>query len=240
MRNRIGSAAKAVLMGATVVMLGCQGGTFESAQSAALDSEDQKASYAIGLQVGGSLAQVESHIDMSAFLRGIQDAMDERDPVVPAETLQVVMQRFSETVSGEQQAEMSAVGETNRQEGAAYLAQNAEKDGVTTTESGLQYEVMRAADGPKPGPDDQVTIHYRGTLLDGTQFDSSYDRGEPTTFGVGGVIPGFSEALQLMSVGSQYRFVIPGDLAYGPMGQGGMIGPNATLIFEVELIGIPQ
>ena len=103
-----------------------------------------------------------------------------------------------------------------------------------------QYEVLQEGDGASPGPQDQVTIHYRGTLIDGTQFDSSYDRGEPATFGVGGVIPGFSEGLQLMTVGSQYKFYIPGSLAYGPQGSGNVIGPNETLIFEVELLEIPE
>ena len=107
-----------------------------------------------------------------------------------------------------------------------------------TTESGLQYEVLSQGDGPMPGSEDQVQLHYRGTLIDGTEFDSSYERGEPAQFGVGGVIPGFSEALQLMSVGSHFRVVIPSEIGYGPQGTGGPIGPNATLIFEIELLEI--
>jgi FKBP-type peptidyl-prolyl cis-trans isomerase FkpA len=142
-------------------------------------------------------------------------------------------------IQEEQQAEVAAAAEKNQTEGAEFLATNAAKSGVTTTESGLQYEVMREGDGPKPMATDQVTIHYKGTLIDGTEFDSSYERGEPVTFSVTGVIPGFSEALQLMPVGSQYRFVIPGELGYGPQGSG-QIPPNATLIFEVEMIEIAQ
>ncbi|MDH5590726.1 MAG: FKBP-type peptidyl-prolyl cis-trans isomerase, partial [Gemmatimonadota bacterium] len=114
------------------------------------------------------------------------------------------------------------------------------RDGVTTTASGLQYEVLREGDGPRPGPHDQVTIHYRGTLIDGTEFDSSYERGAPLTMGANQFVPGFSEGIQLMETGSQYRFVIPGDIGYGAQGSGGVIGPNATLIFEVELMEISQ
>lgn len=136
-------------------------------------------------------------------------------------------------------ARMEEEGAANREAGEAYLAENGAREGVTTTESGLQYEVLEEGDGPSPGPDDQVRIHYRGTLPDGTEFDSSYD-GEPVVFGVGGVIPGFSEGLQLMEVGSSYRFVIPSDIAYGPQGSGGVIGPDATLIFEVELFEIVE
>jgi FKBP-type peptidyl-prolyl cis-trans isomerase len=143
-------------------------------------------------------------------------------------------------IRAEQTAEMEAMTESNRVEGEAYLASNAEKDGVTTTASGLQYEVLREgeAGGAQPTPADQVSIHYRGTLIDGTEFDSSYSRGQPAQFGVMGVIPGFSEGLQLMTVGSHYRFVIPSDMAYGSRGTGSDIGPNATLIFEIELLDV--
>ena len=139
-----------------------------------------------------------------------------------------------------QQAEQTAAAEKNKTEGETYMAENGAKDGVVTTESGLQYEVLREGDGPRPTADDQVSVNYKGTLIDGTQFDSSYDRGEPVVFQVGGVIAGFSEALLLMPVGSQFRVVIPGDLAYGPQGAGGEIGPNATLIFEIELLDIVE
>ena len=119
-----------------------------------------------------------------------------------------------------------------------YLAENAKKEGVTTTESGLQYEVINSGKGAKPAPSDQVTVHYHGTLLDGTVFDSSVDRGEPASFGVTQVIKGWTEALQLMSIGDKWKLTIPSDLAYGDQGAGGMIGPGATLVFEVELLGI--
>jgi len=240
MRTRIGAALRAAAMVTAVIVAACAKSGFESAQNAPLDTDDQKASYAIGLQVGGSLAPIESHVSMDAFVRGLQDAMAQRDPAIEAAALQEVMQRFSQTVADEQQKQMAEQGQANESAGSVFLEQNAAKDGVTTTESGLQYEVLEAGDGPKPGPDDQVTINYRGTLVDGTQFDSSYDRGEPSTFRVGGVIAGFSEALQLMPVGSKYRFVIPGKLAYGEQGSPPNIGPNATLIFEIELVSIAE
>ena len=126
----------------------------------------------------------------------------------------------------------------NLQEGQAFLAENGKKPGVTTTASGLQYEVIKAGDGAAPGPTDKVTVHYKGTLLDGSEFDSSYKRGETATFPLNRVIRGWTEGLQLMKTGAHYRFFIPADLAYGAHGAGRMIGPNATLIFEVELISV--
>lgn len=236
--RRMESAAKAALLCALVAVPACQSGGFESAQNAALETDDQKASYAIGLQIGGSLESAGDHVMMDALVRGLQDAMAGRDPVLDDSELQAVMMRFTTMMQEEQAAEMAIAAEANRVDAEAFLTANRAKEGVVETESGLQYEVMREGTGPKPTPTDQVTINYRGTLTDGTQFDSSYDRGEPSTFGVGGVIAGFAEGLQLMSVGSQYRFVIPGDLAYGPQGNGQMIGPNATIVFEVELLEI--
>ncbi len=213
---------------------GCQG-----TGSVTLETEDQKASYAIGLNFGANLEQIESHLDMAALVAGIEDALAERDPRVPEDELETVMQTFGQTIQAEQQAEMEAERQQNVEEGETYLTENGARPEVTTTASGLQYEVLTQGDGPMPLATDQATIHYRGTLIDGTQFDSSYDRNEPATFNVGGVIPGFSEGLQLMSVGSHYRFVIPGDLAYGPDGNAPNIGPSQTLIFEVELLDIP-
>ena len=130
------------------------------------------------------------------------------------------------------------LAEANRQQGAAFLAANGDKEGITLRPSGLQYKVLRHGSGLKPSISDKVTVHYRGTLIDGTEFDSSYARGEPTTFAVAGVIPGWTEGLQLMSVGSHYRFFVPSELGYGYKGAGNDIGPNATLLFEVELLEI--
>jgi FKBP-type peptidyl-prolyl cis-trans isomerase len=214
----------------------CQSGS----GTANLDTEDQKASYGIGLQMGGQLIPAGTHLDIDAFMAGIRDAVAEKDPRVPQEEIQLALQALNQAVREEETQRMAAAAETNAAEGAAFLAENAEKDGVMVTESGLQYEVLREGDGPSPSPEDQVSINYRGTFVDGTQFDSSYDRGEPITLAVNGFIPGFSEGLQLMTVGSHYRFVIPSDIGYGPNGSGGTIGPNATLVFEVELLDIVQ
>ncbi len=205
-----------------------------------LDSEDQKASYGIGLQMSVQLAPAESHLDMDAFLAGIRDGMAGNEPAVPQDELQAALQALNEAVQVEEAQRIAAEAETNASEGAAFLSENASKDGVTVTESGLQYEVLEEGEGAHPGPEDQVSIHYKGSLVDGTQFDSSYDRGQPATFGVSGVIPGFSEGLQLMTVGSHYRLFIPSEIGYGPNGSGRTIGPNATLIFEVEMLEIVQ
>ena len=221
---------------ALTTLTACQAGG-----TASLETDDEIASYGFGLDIGRSLEPTVTHLERPALIRGIQDALDGRDPAISTEQLAEVTQRVGALIREEQNAELEAMTEINRIEGEAYLASNAEKDGVTTTASGLQYEILREgeAGGAQPTPADQVSIHYRGTLIDGTEFDSSYSRGQPAQFGVTGVIPGFSEGLQLMTVGSHYRFVIPSEMAYGLRGSGGDIGPNATLIFEIELLEIP-
>ncbi len=219
---------------AVTMLTACQSG------SASLETDDEIASYGFGLDIGRSLEPTVTHLERGALIRGIEDVLDGLDPAISDELLAEVTQRVGTLVREEQAAEFEAMIETNRVEGEAYLASNAEKDDVTVTDSGLQYEVILEGEAGalRPTPANQVTLHYRGTLIDGSEFDSSYARGQPATFSVTGVIPGFSEGLQLMSVGSHYRFVIPSDLAYGPQGSGPDIGPNATLIFEIELIEI--
>jgi len=209
--------------------MGCQ------TDIADIETDDQMMSYSIGRNIGTTTGE---HLDIDALIRGIEDARAELDPAVSEEDLAAAMQRVGQEIEEEQLAESTAAGEQNLVEGEAYLASNATSEGVMTTDSGLQYEVLTAGDGPQPLATDQVTIHYRGTLIDGTEFDSSYARDTPATFGVGGVIPGFGEGLQLMNVGSHYRLVIPSELGYGPQGAGAEIGPNATLIFEIELLEI--
>jgi FKBP-type peptidyl-prolyl cis-trans isomerase len=177
---------------------------------------------------------------MDALLAGLMDGLEGADLAVPQAELQVALQALNDAVRVEETARREEAATANAAEGAAFLEENATKDGIAVTESGLQYEIIKEGDGATPGPGDQVSIHYRGTLIDGTQFDSSYDRGEPSTFGVSGVIEGFSEGLQLMKVGGHYRFFIPSEIGYGPTGSGRVIGPNATLIFEVELLDIVQ
>lgn len=221
------------LLGAALMISAC-GGT----SSASLDTDDQKASYGIGLDMGRSLQPAKGRLDIPAFLKGIEDAMAGVDPALGEEEIQTALQAFSSSIMASAQEERAALAAANTAAGEAYLAENGAREGVITTESGLQYEVLREGSGAKPTADQQVRLHYRGTLTDGTVFDSSYDRGEPAVFPVGGLIAGFTEALQLMSVGSHFRVVIPGELGYGGNGAGEDIGPNATLVFEIELLEI--
>ena len=212
--------------------------TILAACQASLETDDEIASYGFGLDIGRSLEPTVTHLDRAALIRGIEDLLDGLEPAISDELLVEATQRVGTLVREEQAAEFEAMTETNRVAGEEYLASNAEKDNVTVTASGLQYEVVLEGDAgaARPTPADRVGLHYRGTLIDGTEFDSSYG-GVPAEFGVTQVIPGFSEALQLMSVGSHYIFTIPSDLAYGPQGPPD-IGPNSTLIFEIELIEI--
>jgi len=226
----------AVLVSATVAAAACSAPDAPSGGSASLETNDQKASYGIGLNMGAQLEPAASRIDLAALMRGVEDALKGNDPAIPDDEMQEVLMQFGQDVEAAMNAERDQTAQDNAIAGEAYLAQNGRKDGVTTTASGLQYEVLRQGDGPRPTSDQQVQLHYRGTLIDGTEFDSSYG-GEPAVFSTGGLIPGFSEALLLMPVGSHYRIVIPSDIAYGPAG-GGPIGPNETLIFEIELLGI--
>lgn len=203
--------------------------------SADLETQDQIASYGIGLNMGQNLAPAEGSLDMPAFMRGLEDAMAGNDPALEPGEIQTALNAFSQAINERMMAEQEAEGAANMEAGQAYLEENAARDGVQVTESGLQYEVLEEGEGEQPQPTDQVRVLYTGTLIDGTEFDSSGDT--PTQFGVGGVIAGFSEALQLMREGARYRIVIPSDIAYGPGGSG-RIGPNSTLIFEIELVEI--
>lgn len=206
----------------------------------ALESEQQKYSYMLGMEVGRSLQRTGLEIDVETFSRALQTILDGGEPQLSAEEASLLQGQLMQKMQQQAASQASAAGGENKEKGEAYLAENAGKDGVQTTDSGLQYEVLEDSDGDKPTAADQVTVHYRGTLLDGTEFDSSYSRGEPATFPLNGVIPGWTEGLQLMPVGSKYRFVIPSQLAYGERGAGGQIGPHSTLIFEVELLEIKK
>jgi FKBP-type peptidyl-prolyl cis-trans isomerase len=221
------------LLGATVMITACGSGS--GSGTASLETDGQKVSYSIGRNLGETLAD---RVDLDALRLGLEHALAGEESPVPDTEIQAAVQRITQAVQQAQQEQQAVEAEENLQAGEAFLAENAEKEGVTTTESGLQYEVVEPGDGASPESDSQVTVHYRGTLTDGTEFDSSYGRGEPATFSISGVIPGFAEGLQLMSVGSTYRFYIPGDLAYGPSGSPPSIGPNELLIFEVELISV--
>lgn len=200
---------------------------------ATLETDAQKASYAIGLNIGRSLVDIEEHVDMPALLKGVTDVFAEVEPALTQDQIEVAMNAFDEMIRREAAKRGSAEGE-------AFLAEHASGEGVIITESGLQYEVLREGDGASPEAGQRAVIHYRGTLPDGTEFDSSYGDGEPVNLAMDMVVPGFREALELMNVGGHIRVVIPSDLAYGPEGGPGAIGPNQVLIFEIELHGIEE
>ena len=203
-----------------------------------LDTQEKKVSYAMGLSLGDRFRTDSIKLDIPTFTDGLTAGSDDSERLMTPEEIAETMQAFQQQQMAKMQEEQAAAGAENEEAGKAFLAENAEKDDVKTTDSGLQYKVVTEGDGPKPKADDLVSVHYKGTLLDGTEFDSSYKRGEPAEFGVNQVIPGWTEALQLMPVGSKWELVIPADLAYGPGGAGGDIGPNSTLQFEVELLEI--
>ena len=207
---------------------------------AALESAEQRLSYGIAYGLGERMKADKVPIDAAAFQTGLTDSLGGKAAQMTQEQITAELQAFQEKASAEQEAAQKAMGEANLASSAAFLAENGKKAGVTTTASGLQYEVLTEGKGPKPTAEDTVEVHYRGTLVDGTEFDSSYSRGETVTFGVGQVIPGWTEALQLMPVGSKWKLAIPSELAYGAGGAGQVIGPNAALVFEVELIAIPS
>ena len=203
-----------------------------------LTTEKDKQSYAIGLNVGQSLHRDGIVVDPKILVRGLQDAMAGGKVLLTDDQIKTVMTDLKNQVRQEQEAKRQAALETNKKEGAAFLAANATKPGVVTLPSGLQYKVLTEGTGPKPTATDTVVCNYKGTLINGTEFDSSYKRGQPATFPVGGVIKGWTEALQLMPVGSKWQLFVPSSLAYAERGAGAEIGPNATLIFEVELMSI--
>ncbi len=208
--------------------------------SADLATPEQRLSYGIGFNMGQRMKADGVPLLAEPFSSGVTDATSGAKSRMTAEEIAAEMKAFQEKATAEHEVAQKALGEANTTAGAAFLAQNKAKEGVVTTASGLQYEVVTAGTGPKPKAEDTVEVHYRGTLTDGTEFDSSYSRGETVTFGVGQVIPGWTEALQLMPKGSKWKLAIPAELAYGAGGAGDVIGPNATLVFEVELVSIPS
>lgn len=200
-------------------------------------TDDERISYSIGMDIGQSMKQMPAKIDLAILMEGAKDMMEGKAPRVSAEDSRKLKQDLSKRVQEKRNAEQKKQGAANTKAGAAFLEKNKSKKGVTVTASGLQYRVLKKGDGKKPVSTDKVKVHYKGSLIDGTEFDSSYSRGKPTTFGVTQVIKGWVEGLQLMNVGSTYEFVIPAELAYGARGPA-KIGANSTLVFEVELLGI--
>lgn len=203
-----------------------------------LTSEQEKLSYSLGLILGQKLKLDIEDLDIDAFSQGVESVYAGEDPLLTDEEIGQVMQSFQQRKIEEQRAALAKLAAENKAAGEAYMAENGKKKGVTTTASGLQFELLEAGDGPSPSASDTVKVHYRGTLIDGTEFDSSYARNQPVTFPLDGVIPGWTEGLQLMQEGGKARLVIPADLAYGPGGMGNAIGPNETLIFDVELLEV--
>ena len=205
---------------------------------AAISTDAQRMGYSLGASMGRQFRNDKLQVDADALARGVREGFTADKLALTDEEVTAGMQQLQKSHSERMQAEQKAAADKNLAEGEAFLKDNATKEGVVTTESGLQYRIVTAGEGPKPGAEDVVKVHYRGTLIDGTEFDSSYKRGEPVTFPVGGVIPGWVEALQLMPVGSKWELYIPSGLAYGPGGAGNQIGPNSALKFEVELLSI--
>lgn len=208
-----------------------------SSQKAQLGDFADSLSYALGMNIVQMVKEQNFPIRRDVLLRALADGFDARPFAITEQDMVAVFQHYQQQKQAEEQAKHAEEAAKNRAEGEKFLRDNAKRPGVKTTASGLQYEVLQQGNGPKPsGPTATVKVHYRGTLLDGTEFDSSYKRGEPAEFQLDRVIKGWSEAVQLMNVGSKYKFYIPADLAYGDRGAGNVIPPGATLVFEVELL----
>ncbi len=216
---------------AAMLTIGCGG----DGGTVALNSFADSASYAIGMNMGQSIIEVSDQVDLALVQRGLVDVVEGRLATLSDNEAIAVLRTFVNQVQQSRQSQMAGEAEANRAAGVAYLEENGRREGVITTASGLQYEVLEEGSGTKPTLEDRVRVHYRGSLVDGTVFEDSFD-GDPATFGLTDVISGWTEGLQLMSVGSRYRFVIPSELGYGQgLGPG---GPNSTLIFEVQLLEI--
>ena len=203
-----------------------------------LTTTKDKTSYAIGMNIGKSLHRDFADVDTAILTQAIKDSLAGNKLLLTDQEAQSVLTAFQTDLRAKQAQQRQQLAENNKKEGEAFLTANKAKDGVVTLPSGLQYKVLQPGDGPKPAAGDSVVCNYRGTLLDGTEFDSSYKRGQPATFPVSGVIRAWTEALQLMPVGSKWQLFVPAELAYGERGAGPAIGPDATLVFEVELLSI--
>jgi FKBP-type peptidyl-prolyl cis-trans isomerase FklB len=214
------------------VLVACQGA---GDSKASLETGQDSLSYSVGIQMGQNLKLGRDEMNLDAFIQGIRDGMDDEENLMTDDLVRQKFVEFQQAMRTKFQENQQKLAEEGIAKGEAFLEENKNKEGVVTLPSGLQYKVIRPGSGPSPRATDQVVVHYRGKLLDGTQFDSSYDRGQPATFGVNQVIKGWTEALQLMNTGAQWELYIPSELAYGSRGAGQSIPPNSTLIFEVEL-----
>lgn len=207
-------------------------------QSASPESFEEKLSYSLGFEVGTYFSKASGDIQEALLLEGIKDAFKGAEPVLTPAEMQAVQKQFAEKMQEDQRKEIAEMLAKNSADGAAYLEENKKKEGVTVTESGIQYEVLQEGAGDKATNEDTVKVEYTGWLIDGSEFDSSAKHGEPAVFQVGQVIPGWSEALQLMNPGTKLRLAIPSELAYGESGAAPLIQPNSVLVFEVELLSI--
>ena len=210
------------------------------AQETPAMNQKDKVSYSIGMEIGKNLKTQSLDVNPEFLAKGLKDSFSDGKPLMTDDEMREVLIGFQKEMMAKQQELAKQLGEKNQKEGDAFLAENKKKEGVITLPSGLQYKVIKAGSGNKPKATDNVSVHYQGTLANGTEFDSSYRRGQPVSFPVNGVIPGWTEALQLMEVGAKWQVVIPSNLAYGDRGAGPQIGPNSTLIFEIELLSIEE
>jgi FKBP-type peptidyl-prolyl cis-trans isomerase FklB len=201
-----------------------------------IETDQEKLSYSMGIFFGQTVIRQEMEIDIPAFMQAVEDVLNKTEKKLSDDE----MQKIINTYQKKEQDERAAKSDNNKVDGKKFLTENKSKEGVIELPSGLQYKIIKDGEGEKPVANSRVVVHYRGTLIDGTEFDSSYARGEPIELGLNQVIKGWQEALQLMSVGSKWQIVIPSELAYGKRGAGSVIGPNSTLIFDIELINIKQ
>ncbi len=225
-----------IIKEATILAMVLMAGTAFAADKTELKTDKDKASYAIGMDMGTSLKKNDIDVDAEVLSQAIKDVMGGKKTLMTADEEHTTLSTLQKGLQDKMQTKMKALGEKNKKDGEAFLAANKKKPGIKTLPSGLQYQVITEGNGKSPKATDTVTVQYKGTLLDGTEFDSSYKHGQAVTFPVNGVIKGWTEALQLMKEGAKWKLFIPSELAYGETGTpGGPIGPNATLIFEVEL-----
>ena len=219
-------------------LAGCGAPTEEPKQEVVLETTDARLSYGIGLRMGQRMSADGMTVDIAAYAAGLEDAVTGAEAQLTDEEINTEMSAFQERRQAEAEAERVALAQTNLEAGRAYMEEMSAREEVQTTESGLQYIVVEPGEGENPVAEDSVEVHYEGRLIDGTVFDSSFERGQTVTFGLTQVIAGWTEGLQLMRPGAKYKFIIPPELGYGEGGAGQMIGPNATLLFDVELIAV--
>jgi FKBP-type peptidyl-prolyl cis-trans isomerase len=221
----------------TIALLSCESGE-KGVKSVSLKSDTDTLSYVLGTDIGNYLKGIDMEINLDAFLNGVNDRLESNELKLSQDRIEQVKQAMGKKMQEKAMEKRVKAAKDNTDEGEKFLEENKEKEGVKTTESGLQYKIIKEGTGPSPKATDKVKVHYKGTLLDGTEFDSSHKRGQPAVFQADKVIKGWTEALQMMKVGGKWKLFIPPELAYGERGAGRDIGPNATLIFEVELLGI--